>query len=179
MLFGKISSDKVTEEFDFVEKDIEVYPSVNFVYDIRKEGESVFACMAMPNQVVPPNVIGPEGCMYALLAIPKAKAIIVDRETRAKQSLDRRVTFVRILLTLFNKQTEAFMKEMMSLSFEPFINPFSMNSLFFVINSVVEDMSDLLGVDVILPDIKIQIQKNSPILGADGNVVNSGAKIIC
>ena len=181
MLFGKIKSDEVTEEFDFVEKDTVVYPTLSSVLDVKEEGDSIFACMAMPQQVAPPNVVSPEGSsQYALLAIPKAKAIIIDKETRGKQSFEKRVVFMRMLLGMLDKQTEAFMNEGIALTFEPFVNPFSMNSFFAVINSVAEDMADKLGVEVQIPEIKVQIQKKTPVLTPDGNVAGGGdPKIIC
>lgn len=179
MLFGTIESNKVTPEFDFVERGVKVYPIPGLAFDSRREGESVFACMAAPNQIMPPDVATPDG-MYALLAVPRAKAIILDEETRNIQSLSTRVTFLHMLLRLFETQTEAFANNGIALTTEPFINPFAMNALFEVIDSVVSDMTKLLGIEVKLPEIKVQIQKAAPtILGADGNPTGQRSQIIC
>ena len=179
MLFGTIASSSVTEEFDFVERGIKVYPVLELAIEARKEGESIFACMAMPHQVMPPDVISPD-TSYALLGIPKAKAIIIDEETRGLQSISTRVAFLCMLIHLFEKQTEAFANNGIALTSEPFINPFTMNSLYKVLYSVVEDMATCLGMNIVLPEIKINIQRaESPILGADGMPTQSRNKIIC
>lgn len=178
LLFGTIPSVLVEEDFEYVEKGVKVFPIIRLAFEAKREQESVFACLANVTNIAPPDIITP-GDISGVLAIEKAKAIIVDNNTRSKQSMKHRASFVGMLLALFEKQTEAFSNIRQPLSVEPFINPWTMNAIFQIVDSVFLDMAEQLGITVVIPEIRVEVQRSAPsILGADGNPTGQKPKII-